>query len=263
MRHNTCIVSDRKAGVLLGALSVAAAVTQLSAGETVKHLSVDDPRPVAEAVLTLESLYGWAITYEDPRYAHPGEVSDITEKVRRDLRDFPMGKAPRVVIPRGGPLTVDYPVNADSGTPENPSAVIQRVLDIHAAGAGSSFRLLHSGRYFHVVPAQLKNRNGNVEEQHSILDAVISVPSQQGARREMLEEVCHAIEVATQSHVVVGTIPERLFGQAISALAVFNQSARDVLTETLAGTGVVLSWRLLYDPGLEEYVLNIHPVPER
>jgi hypothetical protein len=263
MRYKICILSDCKAVLLLGALIAAAAVTQLSAAENVKNLSVDDPRPVAEAVLTLESLYGWAITYEDPRYAHPGEVSDITEKVRRDLRDFPMGKAPRVVIPRGGPLTVDYFVNAESGMPEDPAAVIQRVLDIHAAGEGSSFRLLQSGRYFHVVPAQLKNRNGNVEEQRSLLDAVISVPPQQGDRRETLEDICHAIEVATRSHVVVGTIPERLFGQAISAPAVFNQSARDILTETLAGTGVALSWRLLYDPGLEEYVLNIHPVPER
>src|SRR5262245_54420252 len=56
--------------------------------QTVVKLSVDDPRPVAKALERLEDKYGWRITYEDPRYAYPGDIEDVTTKVRKDLDQF-------------------------------------------------------------------------------------------------------------------------------------------------------------------------------
>jgi hypothetical protein len=263
MNDQVCLVCDRKfAKLLSGFLIFAAAGVVSKAAESTKSLSVDDPRPVAEAVLNLESLYGWAITYEDPRYVHPGELSDVTARARRDLHAFPVGKAPKVIIPRGGTLSFNYPVNASSGVPDDPAGVMQRLIESGAAADGSTFRLLQSGGYFHVVPAQVKDENGVLQEQASILDTVISV-SQDGDGREMLEAICNALGIVAGTKVVVGSIPEKLFHQEAAGPGVFNQAARDILTKTLAGTGVALSWRLLYDPGLKEYVLNIHPIPSR
>src|SRR2546426_6553565 len=62
------------------------------------NLSVQDPRPLAKAIEILEEKYGFVITYEDPRYTHPSEITDVTEKDRRDLANFKPGKAPRVLI---------------------------------------------------------------------------------------------------------------------------------------------------------------------
>jgi hypothetical protein len=249
-------------GLFLTLLLSAGLGFSLRAEDRVMSVSVDDPRPVAQAMRTLESLYGWTITYEDPRYVHISELADVTYRVRRDLAEFPIGRAPKVLVPRGGPLTVNYSVSSASGMPDTAAALIQKVLDVHAAGGGSSFRLLQSqsGRYFHVVPAQVKNGLGQLVGQSSILDTVINLSSEERNGREMLEAICNAIGEATQRHVLLGTIPEKLFYRDRVTKTAFNEIARDVLTKTLSGTGVRLSWQLLYDPGLEEYVLNIHPV---
>src|SRR5690348_7663713 len=99
-------------------------------------LSADDPRPVAAAVLTLESLYGWAITYEDPRYVHPDDLRDVTWQVRRDMApDLLIGRAPKVLIPRGGKLTASYGVSAGTGRPHRAEDAIQQVLDARIAGS--------------------------------------------------------------------------------------------------------------------------------
>src|SRR5256885_13941815 len=70
--------------------------------QTTEKLSVDDARPLAEAIVLLESKFGGVITYEDPAYVYSGDISDVTESVRRDLDKFEPGKAPRVLVPKGG-----------------------------------------------------------------------------------------------------------------------------------------------------------------
>src|SRR5712691_5723123 len=61
-------------------------------------LSVQDPRPVAKAIVMLEARYGWIVTYEDPRYAYADDIADVTEKVRNDLHKYREGEARRVLI---------------------------------------------------------------------------------------------------------------------------------------------------------------------
>ncbi len=234
--------------------------TPLQAEERSMTLSVDDPRPVAEVVLKLESQYGWAITYEDPRYVHADDLADVTYRVRRDLGDFPMARAPKVLIPRGGPLTVTYNVSSDTGMPSSAADLIQTALNVHAAGAGASFRLLQSGSALHVVPARVRNRSGQLEEQGSLLDAAITLPPEERDGVEALEAICHAVAASTQTRVSVGAIPLNLLRRNRSTQTVLNSVARDVLTQTLAYAGGKLSWQLLYDPGLDEYFLNLHPV---
>ena len=43
-------------------------------------------RPVADAILKLEPLYGWAITYEDTPYVYDGDIEDVTSRVRKDRK---------------------------------------------------------------------------------------------------------------------------------------------------------------------------------
>src|SRR5438128_1413597 len=64
------------------------------ADEKVK-ISVEDPRPLATAITMLEARFRWIITYEDPRYTNLGDISDVTERVRRDLDKYKPGKAPK------------------------------------------------------------------------------------------------------------------------------------------------------------------------
>src|SRR6266481_1560768 len=76
--------------VVTGILTVATYAIRgrgMQANRKVK-LSVQDPRPLAKAIETLESRNGWIITYEDPRYVNESEIADVTASVRRDLNNF-------------------------------------------------------------------------------------------------------------------------------------------------------------------------------
>ncbi len=147
--------------------------------QTIK-LSVGNPRPVAAAVLLLEENCGCVITYEDPRYAHSSEMNDVTETVRKDLDKYKPGEAPRVIVPMGGPLAVDYEALPGTKVPINTRATIEKLLSSHAnAGGPGRFRLEQQGETFHVIPTAFKNSFGDMTPQESPLDTVISFPAQE------------------------------------------------------------------------------------
>lgn len=228
------------------------------------RLSVRDPRPLAKAVEVLEARSGLAVTYEDPLYVNEGEIADVAPSVRKDFNRFRPGEAPKVLIPKGGAVTVDY--NAIPGTerPADPVAAVQELVKEHSAsGNAGLFRVEQSGQMIHVIPAAFKNREGVMTAQQSVLDAMINVPAEERSGVQTLRAICEAVSQATHTRVVVGTIPLNLFIRHHGSEGGADQKARDVLVNLLGNTrkGTNLSWRLLYDPGMGTYALNIHTVP--
>ena len=69
------------------------------AGAETRTATVQDGRPVAKALESLESFYGVPITYEDPPYVNPGEIADVTAQVRGGQT---VGR--RILVPRGSSL---------------------------------------------------------------------------------------------------------------------------------------------------------------
>ena len=168
-----------------------------------------------------------------------------------------------MLVPKGGSLTVSYPVSPETGMPNSPAAVTQKVLDAGAAGGGASYRLMQSDETFHIVPAQAKNRLGSMEAKRSLLDARIYLPTQERDGLEMLEAICGAISQAEGVSVDVGTVPMGLLRGVRATQYASNQTAREVLMETLTATGKKLSWRLLNDPEDGSYALNVHVAPSQ
>jgi len=235
-------------------------------GVSKMKLSVEDPRPVAEAILELERKYGRVITYEDPRYVHDSDVADVTLKVARDLDKYKPGEGPKVLVPKGGTLEFTYEVMADTNLPADPVMVVQKLLDAQSArGNGGRFRLETSGQIIHVIPTAIKNGAGELVHQESALDTIISLPAGERTVLQKLENICAAISRATNIRVEFGTIPTGLFLRHRDQEGVTSERARDVLVKTLEAmnneTG--LSWRLLYGPGTKRYSLNIHRVSKR
>src|SRR6266436_4893344 len=135
-------------------------------------LSVQDPRPLAKAIETLESRNGWIITYEDPRYVNESEIADVTASVRRDLNNFKAGEAPKVLIPKGGPLSIEYEVDPTTNNPADSTRVVQQLLDAQSrSGNAGKFRLERNGEVIHVIPTAVKNTAGVLAPQESVLDA--------------------------------------------------------------------------------------------
>ncbi|HKX32561.1 MAG TPA: hypothetical protein VJ302_33050 [Blastocatellia bacterium] len=229
-------------------------------------LSVEDPRPVAQAILILEDRYGWVVTYEDPRYSHDSEISDVTLKVRRDLDKYKPGEAPKVFIPKGGALEFTYGVATSTNLPNDPAIVLQKLLDAQTASDhGGRFRIESSGKIMHVIPTAIKNRKGQLVPQESVLDMRISLPAKERTVVQKLEDVCAALSQATQVRVELGTIPESWFSRHRDSQGAVRQRARDILIDTFKTLdfGTNLSWRLLYGPRSNRYSLNIHLVSKR
>jgi len=231
-------------------------------------LSVEDARPVAKAIEMLEAKYGWVITYEDPRYVHDSEIADVALKVRRDLDKYKPGEVPPVLVPKGGALEFTYDVAPGANLPTDPAMVVQRLLDAQTvSGNAGWFRLEAIGQIMHVIPTTIKNSEGQLVPQESVLDTIISLPAEERSAEQKLESVCSAISRATNIGVVVGTIPTNWFYRYRDQQGAASQKARDVLVnmfETMIkDSGANLSWRLFYGPGEKRYVLNVHMVSKR
>jgi hypothetical protein len=227
------------------------------------NLSVEDGRPVAKAITLLEARYGWVITYEDPRYAYAGDMNDVTEEVRRDLDKYPKGKAPKVIVPKGGSLSFDYEVLKPMNAPLDPGVVVMQLLAAQAASANAGrFRMEWGDQIIHVIPTATKDRRGRSTPQQSILDTIVTLPVSERNGLQLLDALCAAITKATQMRTVVGTIPIGMFFQYKDKQGVAAQGARQVLVELLRRVSPErrLSWQLFYGPGTKMYVLNIHVV---
>ncbi len=231
-------------------------------GVTKVNLSVQDGRPLAKAIETLEAKYGWVITYEDPRYVHLSEIADVTEMVRNPLhKSTPGSEATRVLVPKGGALVIDYDVMSDTGLPVDREAVIQQLLEANSVyGNAGSFRLERKGQVLHVIPTAAKSSTGKLAAQESVLDTVISLPAEERSAMQTLDAICAAVSQATKTQVVVGMVPLNRFFQHRDQEGATSETARDVLLKLLERTGTNLSWQLFYEPGIRMYALNIHQV---
>jgi hypothetical protein len=234
-------------------------------------LSVEDSRPIAKAIDLLATRHAWVITYEDPRFMHDSDIDDVTESVRRDLDKYRPGEAPKVLVPRGGALEIAYDVTADTNEPTDRRVVLNELLNVqNARDKGGKFRLEMNGDYAHVIPIAVKDVRGEWVKQESMLDAMISISTEERTGLEKLKGICKAISEATKSRVTIGNFPTNLFLQYRDREGAERERARDVLAKQLervssGGRNLAwqanLSWRLLYDPGKKAYALNIYDVP--
>ena len=221
-------------------------------------LSVNDPRPVAEAVKQLQEKYGWIITYEDPRLSNESDLLDETDPKYRQAH--PGGK--RALTPKGGALEISYFVSPVTGKPENPRELLQMLLNAHAASDNPGrFELKQTGRVFHVIPEQVKDVRGRWAHQASILEIPITFPEKERSVLETLETITSALSSASQMKIVIGAIPLNLFVRHRTTQSASSEPARDVLIRTLDSTNRKFSWRLLHDPGVNMLALNVRSVP--
>jgi hypothetical protein len=219
-------------------------------------VSVNDARPMAEAARVLERSLGRIITYEDPRYTHPTDVSDVTHLVRKD------GGSQRVLVPSGGPFSFTYEVPL-------PKASSERILDLlssvvteyNGTGNPGAFRAVLSEGALHIVPTAVKGIDGALVAQSSLLETAISLPAQQGRTAyAAIKAVTEAVAEATGQPIIIGAAPLNALGRFRLENGATNRPARHLLLNAFEATGAPLSWQLFYDPGMKLYVLNIHVV---
>jgi len=222
-----------------------------------------DARPVLKAILELESRYGYAITYEEPKYDYQGDLKDVTQS-RKDLKSFASGKAPKTFIPVGGSLQLTLPATAQVSQPAM-NALLQQLVESWSDSnqGGAHFTVEEDGAVFHVVPTAVRDANGNWQSVESILAKPISFPTESRTEYETWQTICS--DVAANAGVRVFAIPNGglIFGPPQNAHYVLGadaEPAESVLMRAIKAMGKKRSWYLLYDPTTRAYYMNIDEV---
>ncbi len=222
-----------------------------------QKVSINHPRPVAKAIEMLETKYAAVITYEDPRYMYEGDVLDKTDPEYR--RANPSGF--RALAPRGGSLEIDFASFPATKRPEDITKAIQAILDSHATKSNvGRFRLKQTGRFFHVIPTEVRDSSGKWISQGSILDTPITFPKQNRTGLKTIELITAVISQSTKMKVAVGMAPWTPLIKLSVNLGSENEPARDILIRVFESLKIDLSWQLFFDPSGKTYFLNLHPV---
>ena len=236
----------------------AAAVTHISpalCATQPQTVTIEDPRPIDKALELLQSKYGYVVTYEDPRYAYEGDLKDVSQQMTGSSE--PRDRRIRTLVPVGGAVNISIPTTVIDSRALVP--VLGQLLQSHSAlQRGGHFRLLEDGGVFHVIPTEVQDRSGNWQPQSSLLDSTITVPKLTNANGgTMLNAICESLTKGSGARVVVGIVPVNMLMQHRGDLEANSEVARTVLLRALAFSSPQLSWSLLYDAGLQIFVLNV------
>jgi hypothetical protein len=222
-------------------------------------LSVNDPRPMGEAVLSLIRSYPVTITYEDPRYEYAGDLRDVTREVSTNSQSHV-----RTIVPRGGAFQAAYDVSQSTGVPVDIGDAVQKIIDSNNLAQGGHFELDRSGDTLHVVPTEVRDSNGRWIRQQSVLDVPITYSS--GVEKNFFELVDAITQEASAAsgHKIVssgfgaGSLACSLgcteYNRTVDAS---NESARDVLVRLLRSMNARYTWVLYYDPSMHYYLFNL------
>jgi hypothetical protein len=156
-----------------------------------RPVTVNSGRPVADAILELERLSGKAINFEDVRYEHPADLADVTDRVMTPAQRALAGPFARVIVPRGGSLTVTIPV--DAATQKLTDALLlQNAVNLllaqqRSAALPGAYALRNSADRLFVEPAQVRASSGNAVPSPSVLLSPITLPLAERTALETLQ----------------------------------------------------------------------------
>ena len=204
---------------------------------------VSDPRPVAAAIEEIEKLSGRPITYEDPPILNKDYMMPMVE-----------GGDPRLLVPSGRSLRFTLP--ADASAEQKVAAAQSMVGNYNASHGAATFSVSQDG-LTHVVPRQTMDASGRLMPVTPVLDTRITVAAKPRSAMELLGEICQAVSRISGQPVGIGTVPTNALLQQKIEIGANNEPARQVLEKLIVANRLSLSWRLLYDPGLKTYYLNI------
>lgn len=207
------------------------------------ELNASCPRPLADVAWLLEKRFFKPVTYEDIPYLYsPDLICDETSRT----------------LPRCRKIFVEYPLDASL------QAIIDKTLISHGkSGSPGVFTCRKEAEYHHIVPLAFLNAKGNIEEWHSFLETVISIPPQIRSGLEVLEEITRALSNLRTENIALGTIPTNAFIQHKSAAQKLEGPIGSLLMNLFRQMGKRLSWQFLNIPGKTEFIFNIHRIPEQ
>jgi hypothetical protein len=242
--------------------------TVVSAQGTQGQFNVVDNqwRPLQYMADRLQELSGdMVITYEDPCLVWDGDISYMSST--SGTRAQPRRRS--VILPE------------ELKNEKHGEALANIVLEYyHSQTDGPRYKILKSAWGLHIVPAQVRNRNGQLEEAVPLLDTIVSIPKARRTPSEHIDAVCAAVNALTPSGIRLKAgqgwlneyfAPHELVKETRYLLTedvekvkfewgTDGKKARDAVIELLDNSSTTLTWRLLCDPNENICVLNMLPI---
>lgn len=218
-------------------------------------VSAQGHRPLSQAIKTLMARHpGLVVTYEDVQYQYVGDVEDVTDHVRP-------GTTPPALVPREGSVATDYDI-LSNGSPKDPQEMISRLVEAYNSGDNPGrFKVIRTGDVLHVAPDRIRNLDGVLVSQASLLDYQISLYEQKPSTAlYILARMCEELTNVSGRSVSWGVVPLNLFANKEMDFGAVNEPARDALVRFMSMFEPTLTWQLLYSPMGERYALNIQIV---
>jgi hypothetical protein len=207
--------------------------------------AVTDPRPVALAIEQIEKVTGRAVTYEDPPFANEFHMTPMVTGAPDN---------PFLAVPRGGTLQFTLPTG--TSVQQEVTAVQGAVANYNASQGAATFAV-EQNALVHVVPQQVLDPSGRFVPVTPLLDTRVTLEAKPRNAMQLIEEVAKAVSNTTGQTIGMGTMPFMALARQEITTGADNEPARNVLEKVLAGNSMKLTWRLLYDPGIKVYYLNM------
>lgn len=206
--------------------------------------------PLEKAADQLQQRYGKPVTYEDPARMWRAEM-----EVAGTLHGQQLLRVKR--------HTLVMPQESTDNAPALSAEMVSGILDAyHQQNPDQArFRVIESRMGFHIVPAQVHDRNGRLAPATSPFDAEVSVPVQKRTASEHLAALCDAVTAATGVTVqsfnpwfdgyfaANGYLLPRTVTAAERPYTLFEwgtsrKTARDALIDLMDGSGSSQTWTL-------------------
>ncbi len=223
--------------IALGIASVA------SAQETTTVITVNDPRPLSEAILKLEKVSNQPMTYEDAPMVYAGDLVDMSDVYRHN-------PGVKVLMPKSEPLSLTFTTTdiADrAGTAQVLGRLVTKFNREHPEGP--QFTILDQDGLFHVIPTSQRLASGNVMPYTSPLDVPLTVVVKDVLAGVALKAILDALEAKTGTKILVGISP---FDTGLNvnerrkvSISTQTQTGRTLVTQLMQGFSPWLSWDLL------------------
>ncbi len=222
-------------------------VCTLSA-QTVNSVVNADHRPLAGAVDKLQDGLQVTINYEDAPYEHSGDLQDVsTPQQRAASPGF------RLLVPVKGEVSTVVTGASDA----DKMVSILGLLNSHRnAGLPGDFTVEQANGAYYVIPIKVKAANGSMRDVSSVMRTPISLASGERQAIDAEAAIVNAIGKAAGVKIVIGSFPFRPVTKV--TLAADREPARDVLARLFTKLSQTpVCYRLLYDPMMREYMLNV------
>jgi hypothetical protein len=233
-------------------------------------ISVNDPRPLAAAILKIEELSGIPVNYEDVPIYFSGDLIDVTDQARTPV---PPGGRRMMAAPMrtfSVAIAVDEATGKLLGLKAVEEALLQLIAAYNSSNLPGGFDLeVYSGVFF-VKPIRYRDVTGDTKGMVSILSTLITLPEEKRNPYKTAQLVLSQLPIPAGYSAYPGTLISHV-GQVL--VGAQNEPARHVIARMLAtdqsatalhpnaSLDAGWSYKFLLDSDAKFYFLNISRVP--